>query len=152
MQFVLHRLSQNSEILIDGAPVPVYAPMAYDTAILACKFDLTKQILWIKFDWQDQPFEFTLKPGIFGIGPADSGLAQIYPNPAKDLLWIEWGNDPGPGASVQIMDINGRKISTTRYNRQFSTSIIDVSFIKPGLYLVRFNAEKWTKVLKLIKQ
>jgi oligosaccharide 4-alpha-D-glucosyltransferase len=152
MQFALHRQPQNSVVWIDSTAVPVYSPASYDTAGLACKYDPVKQILWLKFNWQNQPFEFKLIPGMNGIDPVNQDYARIYPNPVTDILTIEWANYLGLVAEVQIAGMNGRLISKTQVNGPSCSAFIDLTSLKPGLYLLRFNTEKWSKVFKLIKQ
>jgi len=152
IQFALHRMPQNSEIFMDSTLVPVYSSPSYDTAGLACKYDQIKQILWLKFDWRNEAFEFKLKPGMNGIDPGDYELAQIYPNPVKDILTINWAGYLGSFVTIQITDLNGRTLSKTQIHGQFYSTLIDVTYLKTGLYLVHFESEKWSKVFKLIKQ
>jgi len=151
MQFALHLQPQNNVILTDSVQVPVYSHASYDTAGLACMYDPVRQILWFKFDWQNQPFEFQLKPGNSGINTEYQDLARIYPNPVKEVLTIEWARNIGTNAFIRITAINGQTLTTSQVDGQAYRTLIDLTNLKTGLFILHFETDKWSKVFKLIK-
>ncbi len=71
----------------------------------------------------------------------DGGVV-IYPNPVTNTLTIET-NEPLSGGRIQIYSINGQKLLDADY-----TKTIDVSFLPPGSYYLKYNNRtyKFTKV------
>jgi len=81
-----------------------------------------------------------------GINEKEALNATIYPNPARDLLTIE--NPDAKDFIIQIFDLSGKIVLVKRIN---STSIIDISYIEPGIYLLKIIDEKNNlKISKLI--
>lgn len=64
-------------------------------------------------------------------------VIKIYPNPANAMLYIE---NIKPGATLLIYDITGRQVMTTQINTE--VEIIDISFLKEGLYYAYSNGSK----------
>ena len=80
----------------------------------------------------------------------DSGIV-LYPNPAKQTLNISVTQASGI-ANVSVFDINGRLMITKEISLD-TTSILDVSQITSGVYLVQVTAQEgFTKTSKLIIQ
>jgi hypothetical protein len=152
MQFAMHRLAQNSRISINDAFVPIYSLASYDTASLACRYDADKQVMWLKFDWQNQPFNFILTKGTNGITPADPVRIQFYPNPVNDLLTVSWGDCPASSVSVKIGTIGGLMLLEKQVDSASRGTLIDLAALQPGLYLLYLQTGKWSRVLKLVKQ
>ncbi|HFC00407.1 MAG TPA: T9SS type A sorting domain-containing protein, partial [Phaeodactylibacter sp.] len=70
---------------------------------------------------------------------------KVYPNPANDLLVIEWEKG-GKEVVFQIYDIMGRKIEdmTATGGRKY----LDISHWENGIYLVVINGEEVQRVVK----
>ncbi|MDG1501704.1 MAG: T9SS type A sorting domain-containing protein, partial [Ulvibacter sp.] len=78
----------------------------------------------------------------------DSGII-LYPNPANQTVNISVTQASG-NANVSIFDINGRLIITKEISLDTTTSL-DVSQVKSGVYLVQVTAQEgFTKTTKLI--
>jgi hypothetical protein len=58
----------------------------------------------------------------------------LFPNPATDLLRVEQ-RLPGQGIVIQVLDVSGRLMGAVTTDEQVET--IDVSPLRPGLYIVR---------------
>ena len=71
----------------------------------------------------------------------------VYPNPAKDQLTIE-GNIPG--ATLVITDLLGKTVLTKVQNE--TNSVIDISNLSPGIYIVRSVGMNQTATTKIIKE
>ncbi|WP_299365774.1 T9SS type A sorting domain-containing protein [Winogradskyella sp.] len=77
----------------------------------------------------------------------DQNSVTLYPNPAKDLLYI--GTNM-PYESIAIYDINGRLVKTIKSD--ISNEGIDVNLFESGVYFVRINFENNQIVKKFIKR
>lgn len=82
-------------------------------------------------------------------GQTVESVYTIYPNPTKDKLTID-SADPDEILTVQVMDMNGKVLSTQSLQ---SHSVIDVSNISTGVYFVKIvsETEKVTQ-MKFIKE
>ena len=60
----------------------------------------------------------------------------FYPNPVRDKIYFETTN-----GIVSIFDIAGRKI----FSQQFSSGQADLSFLKPGVYMVKIDGETYKR-------
>jgi hypothetical protein len=60
----------------------------------------------------------------------------IYPNPVAEKLTVEIGYNSGEG-QIQLIDLTGRLQSTICIGRCQKKAEIDVSCLKPGIYLLK---------------
>jgi PKD repeat protein len=72
-------------------------------------------------------------------------LIEIYPNPAKDKLFIKNIHN---STKITISNMIGEIIYHNSFN---NTALIDVSTYKNGIYLIRFNGVEIPQVLKFAK-
>ena len=68
---------------------------------------------------------------------------SFYPNPVRDNIYLDTKN-----CEVSIFEITGRKI----YYQQLSAGQVDLSFLKPGIYIISIKSGDTLKFNKLIKQ
>jgi hypothetical protein len=73
----------------------------------------------------------------------------VYPNPANDNITILW-NTQNANASVQIIDITGRIVHTQPLAK--AATVISMTDLSPGVYLVRIVDGPQTSTSKLLKQ
>ncbi len=73
---------------------------------------------------------------------------QIFPSPASNLLHVK--TDAVAIRRITILDVNGRMVWNTSPNNPMS--IIDVSNLKPGVYLISVSTEKGQETRRFIKQ
>lgn len=83
-----------------------------------------------------------------GVLTIDQSNLKIYPNPVNDEITVEIQ----VASSIQIMDLTGRKMIEQQH--QNNISVIDVSGLKSGIYLIRINSLQSQDVLvrKIIVQ
>lgn len=81
-----------------------------------------------------------------------SNTFTLYPNPASDKIIIEKKNKEHENYSIEIVDINGRKIIESDFDDNISTKVIDVSKISSGMYYVVLKNKMKTYSTKLIKE
>jgi hypothetical protein len=118
-------------VLIDGEPVSdVRGSLSYEYTFTDIQEDV--QII----------VEFGLITGsdLIGVGITE---VKIFPNPATDFLWIEFGNDHDLTAFISLMDLNGRVVSEkTLQTSQNNTGSLALSGITPGLYILKIVTGK----------
>jgi|SRR6185437_9331358 len=76
-------------------------------------------------------------------------LINVAPNPANNQLKITSTTDKPLQGEVSIFDNLGRPVY---YNKEFITDAIDISFLKPGIYMVKYIEGNNYSVVKFIKQ
>ncbi len=67
---------------------------------------------------------------IGGIDSPSNAQWQLMPNPAASELRVVWG---GEARAFEVFDLNGRLVQTSTL--QTGSQVLDVSSLKPGLYL-----------------
>lgn len=66
--------------------------------------------------------------------PANSGF-RVYPNPAKDKLFVELPSGMEERSTLEIFDTSGNQKSSYPVNKK--TKSIDISMLSPGIYILR---------------
>lgn len=92
----------------------------------------------------DGQFEFS---DIRSIIYNELGTIAIYPNPTKDVVVVDLGNQM---ANIEIFDLTGRLIMNTNSNNTIQN--IDFSNFENGIYVLRINGNGWQKVEKIVVQ
>jgi hypothetical protein len=75
---------------------------------------------------------------------------ELFPNPTTGQLHLHWERPANQSRQVQLLDPLGREVGawTSRETRL----LLDLSFLKPGLYLLRVRDEQGTRVEKILRQ
>ena len=76
---------------------------------------------------------------------ADNNKIQIYPNPVKDILKIEYAG----GSEFEILNLMGQVVYCGNLNKSAS---VQTSGFASGLYLIRFKANKTFEYKRMIKE
>ena len=65
----------------------------------------------------------------------------VYPNPAQDIVQIQYTGPIDPQAKLQVFNVTGQAILTTNWteNNPEGYQQLDVSTLPPGLYLIRID-------------
>jgi photosystem II stability/assembly factor-like uncharacterized protein len=95
-----------------------------------------------------------LKYGVVsGIGDGIETISfEIYPNPAKDKFSIQSSVFKVEEATVEIYDMNGRKLLEKQIPKGSETVEVDVSNLQSGIYFCRLISENKSTTQKLIIQ
>ena len=85
------------------------------------------------------------------IEPARSPLqVTLFPNPARSVVYVSTGTDSNNScSSIAIYNLQGQLLLTKQLVN--STTGVDITDLKPGIYFVRFSGNQMTRVLKFIK-
>lgn len=77
-----------------------------------------------------------------GLDNAEEINLSVYPNPTTGIVAVE-----GEGIkNVEVMDMTGRTVMTT------SNSVVDMTNLSNGLYMLRINTEKGAFTQKIVKK
>ena len=75
---------------------------------------------------------------------------KVYPNPAKEFIFLERSTHPDAATTVTIINMAGQQTYQEILRRNNGTkSQIDISHFDPGIYFVRIGNEE---PLKFVKQ
>lgn len=80
----------------------------------------------------------------------ESSKLLVYPNPAKDKLFVEFSSK-NTCKAINISSIEGKNLISLKPDSGGLKAEIDISILKPGLYLLIAECEKGILVLKVIK-
>lgn len=74
---------------------------------------------------------------------------RVYPNPTKGQLNIAINNYSGK-LSIQVFDLNGRKVYNQEVNDFNAESAINLANLQSGMYLIKVNGENLNYTQKII--
>jgi len=94
-----------------------------------------------------QNFEFIFGP-IVSVEEANLKAFQMYPNPASDVLHLNFGTDL-PDGTIEIAGMNGKVIWQSNLTELNSVDL-DVRDFTSGFYFVKVQTLDEAKVLKLV--
>ena len=76
---------------------------------------------------------------------------SIYPNPCKEFLTLNIGEDISKTGSIAIKNLTGQMIKKSEISLSITDNIIRVSDLYPGLYLLQIKTVTDTYTVKFIK-
>lgn len=69
-----------------------------------------------------------------------NGEVHIYPNPASDILWIEFSQHPEHVVVVSLVNMNGRVVSEKIISPGTSNAgSLTLDGLEPGMYIVKVS-------------
>lgn len=74
----------------------------------------------------------------------------IYPNPAKDILYIKTNTTLTGSTSIKIIDIQGKQIITKTIDSSVKNSQLNISSLQKGIYFVKLESQNKVETKKLI--
>ncbi len=79
-------------------------------------------------------------------------LYQLYPNPSRNIIYLELKNPDNKPLLIEIFTINGEKIFLRELNNYnpLSTETINVSNFYEGIYVLKMTKENTTQITKFI--
>ena len=75
---------------------------------------------------------------------------SVFPNPTSDLIAIQIASVVRQDVNIDLLDITGKLISSTRINKGSTIAHFDVQTVYEGTYLLRFNTSNETITKKVI--
>lgn len=88
------------------------------------------------------------------ISPSLQGKLSVYPNPVKDLLFIQMKDEVSGSYQLIVTDINGREINDTPFTPNNSPTVeLNTDSWTSGMYILRVVGKRRTTVAvyKIIK-
>jgi len=82
--------------------------------------------------------------------PLTTESFKIYPNPSSSQITIETPTTPYKNTFMTIIDITGKELFTRQITEQ--QTVVDVSGLVSGVYLVRVSNDRTVIVGKFVKQ
>lgn len=76
--------------------------------------------------------------------------ANVFPNPANDLLIVQVNGLNKSSVQVELLDLNGRLIKKQTINQGSTIGYIDVSTIYAGNYLLRLTSLDQVKTIPIV--
>lgn len=96
-----------------------------------------------------QPYEI-LTLAVSETGSVEKNIF-LYPNPVKDLLFVDFNQEPFDNASYQLFDAQGKIIKQGKFNQKKNE--LDLSLLPQSVYIIRIIQEnKNVKAFKVIKK
>lgn len=79
---------------------------------------------------------------------------EIYPNPAKEVIYLDLKQWDSQSATLMIRDVGGKLVYQDEVNLQNKSRVskINVDFLKDGIYFLSVHTDDETKTRKLIIQ
>lgn len=97
-------------------------------------------------------FNISAKSETLSIENIDSNRLSLYPNPVKDLLFINSNNQVFIDDEISIFNVSGQLVKVIFDTRFINRLGVDLSDLKTGLYFIQFKTNKGLLTRKIIKQ
>lgn len=91
----------------------------------------------------------TLFQALSVVNPVLDSIISIYPNPTKDMVTISI-KDNSTIKTIELYDVQGRLLQTQLVND--ISSELNITERANGMYFIKINTDKGTKVEKLVKE
>jgi hypothetical protein len=101
-----------------------------------------------KSDWTVAAFRTTNFPNSISTVDHNIGI-EAYPNPAHNTVTVRV-NGASANGKIQLTDIAGRILNTT--DVKAAETILDISRLSPGIYMIKYQNENINQTLKINKQ
>jgi len=101
-------------------------------------------------DGKEYPLVLCSPIGIEEQSMKDNGL-KVYPNPATDELYLEYGQEQSVSTTIKLMDSSGKEVYSEIINPGMQIVKIDLSRLSGGMYLIQVSTDKNTLIEKFVK-
>jgi|GEM_PF-391035 len=95
-------------------------------------------------------FDCNVNTGIPNVSSQFKGI-KVYPNPAHDFVGINLANDITGDYRINLYDVNGKKVLVETTGLALESNQLDISGLKPGVYLLEIVSDKEVYQTKIIK-
>ena len=100
------------------------------------------------------PFRIVLDASVTTVGLndlANENLIIVFPNPAKEVIYLEFKNEIATTAQLEIFDIQGRLVQKQYIANQLVVAI-SISDFENGLYFLKLRTEDGVLTKKVVVQ
>ncbi|MFC2114608.1 T9SS type A sorting domain-containing protein, partial [Bacteroidota bacterium] len=78
---------------------------------------------------------------------------SVYPNPASQLLNVEFSNSTGSEVKLDLINQQGQVVIHNSYNQKgIIHDKLEMTSLPNGLYLLRIQSDKWFRIVKIIHE
>jgi hypothetical protein len=84
------------------------------------------------------------------INQAASDLVRVYPNPARDHVWIDLSKFNGQVQQIELLDATGQQVIHRLWSPADKSVNLDLNTISEGIYFVRLYTDKGLLTKKII--
>lgn len=138
---------KNGKDILGATGIAYSSTQLIDDDIISCRFVCNDSCPNPR-DTISNAIKMNVEMGITGVN-ADNEV-NIYPNPANDLLHIALSQEKEELLRVELSDVTGRHLFSTRLLS--GTNDIDIAFLTSGVYIVTvYQGVEPLKVSKLYK-
>ncbi len=83
-----------------------------------------------------------------------NNLIRFYPNPTKGLLNISFDTSLQSDTRMEVFGMNGQLILQQQLNdkQTANTTVLDLSHLSTGIYMVRLTSSEWSVAKKVVKE
>ncbi len=86
-------------------------------------------------------------------GNKRSSPARLFPNPAKESVWIEFETTDAPQRTLEVYTLSGQKTGIRETIRTGQTTVrLGIKNLDPGFYLIRISSSTGISWMNLIKE
>jgi len=128
-----------------GRNIAMYHFWFGDFTYVACKYN-SGELVYVNSN--PNFIECELNP--MRIKSPNSNPLQVYPNPAKDVLNIDFNLLDYQDKTISIFNVNGIKVYKSNSTTDYMT--IDLATFYKGLYLIKVSYKNNYEIIKFIKQ
>jgi hypothetical protein len=97
---------------------------------------------------EDQ-FNFTVNPGV-SVGSTDITEIKLYPNPATEVIYLEFNNTFEGMINVEITDISGAVILSNEFSVNSGIAKINLDNLSKGVYFLRYSKGNLNGYYKIV--
>lgn len=146
----------NGDYSFSNLPVGSYKvhPEDMNYATTAASFNITQsQTAHIDINFERSNSQKTIVPIASGISNINNNelVFSAYPNPATDVININWSKLTDEVATVTITDISGKKVFSAEMKMD-TNAAINISTIQSGFYFLNIATESGSNTQKLMIQ
>ena len=89
---------------------------------------------------------------VTGISPSEFKNLDIniFPNPAQEMLVIQVGDIVRTSLTLDLLDMNGKRIARTYINKGSTIASFDVQTVYEGIYTVKISSENFSTIKKIV--
>ena len=87
---------------------------------------------------------------VSGFSGLDNKPIKIYPNPAQDVLNIQFTGDMNQACSLKIVNLQGKIMKKKQLQGGIKKKQIDISALKAGVYFIQLSNREGSDAVKFI--
>ena len=95
---------------------------------------------------------YTINFDIVSVQTTEGHSIVIYPNPASDILNVNYNLVEKDAATLLVMDFTGKVIVSSQINNSKGLKQIDITQLASGIYFLKINIDGHSEIIKFVKR